>query len=203
MPMPRSRRPLQRPIRPSIPWPFRRLADIALALACVLAVAACAPPEQRRTVGTVIDDQTIEAQVIDALFSRDAFDDADHVKIEVHSGTVLLAGETRTEQNRALATELANGIRGVNRVVNDLAVMPPVQGGGRFSNSYVTTKVNTALTTRNPVVGVDATRIKVLTARRIVYLMGTVTRAEGEAVAEVVRNVSGVEKVVKVFDYTD
>lgn len=201
--MPRPRRPLQRPARLSIPRPIRRLADISLALTCVLAVAACAPPEKRRTVGTVIDDQTIEAQVINVLFSRDEFDDADHVKIEVHSGTVLLAGETRTEKNRALATELANGIRGVKRVVNDLAVMPPVQGGGRFSNSYITTKVNTALTTRNPVAGVDATRIKVLTARRIVYLMGTVTRAEGEAVAEVVRNVGGVEKVVKVFDYTD
>lgn len=183
---------------------FSRFAISALvALTTVMTTTACAPPEQRRTVGTVIDDQTIEAQVIDALFSRDEFGDADHVKIEVHSGTVLLAGETRSEENRALATELANGVRGVERVVNDLAVMAPVQSGGRFNNTWMTTKVNTALTTGNPVVGVDATRIKVLTARRIVYLMGTVTRAEGEAVAEVVRNVDGVEKVVKVFDYTD
>jgi osmotically-inducible protein OsmY len=33
--------------------------------------------------------------------------------------------------------------------------------------------------------------------------MGSVTRAEGEAVAEVVRRTRGVEKVVKVFDYID
>jgi len=53
------------------------------------------------------------------------------------------------------------------------------------------------------VAGFDATRIKVLTARNVVYLMGTVSTAEGEAVAEVVRNIGGVAKVVKVFDYTD
>lgn len=174
-----------------------------LAVMTLLALAACAPPEHRRSFGTVIDDQTIEAHVIDALFSRDEFDDQDHIKIEVHNGTVLLAGETKSEANRTRATELANGVRGVRRVVNELAVMPPAQGGGRLSNTYITSKVNTILTTRNPVEGFDATRIKVLTTRHIVYLMGTVTREEGDAVAEVVRNVGGVEKVVKVFDYTD
>lgn len=180
-------------------WPAR----LCFAMLSLALLAACAPPDQRRTVGTVIDDQTIEAQVIDVIFSRDDFDDRDHIKIEVHNGTVLLAGETQSERNREAATELANSVRGVQRVVNDLAVMPPATGGGRFNNSYITSKVNTVLTTENPVAGVDATRIKVITARRIVYLMGTVTRSEGEAVAEVVRNVRGVEKVVKVFDYTD
>ena len=175
----------------------------AVALLAVTMLAACAPQDQRRSMGTVIDDQTLEARVIDVIFSRDEFDDGDHIKFEVHNGTVLLAGETKSEANRQAATELTNGVRGVQRVVNDLAVMPPATGGGRFSNSYITSKVNTVLTTENPVAGVDATRIKVVTARRIVYLMGTVTREEGDAVAEVVRNVGGVEKVVKVFDYTD
>ncbi|MDX1556747.1 MAG: BON domain-containing protein, partial [Xanthomonadales bacterium] len=64
-------------------------------------------------------------------------------------------------------------------------------------------KANSVLTAKNPIEGLDATRIKVLTARRIVYLMGTVTREEGDRVAEVVRNIGGVEKVVKVFDYVD
>jgi osmotically-inducible protein OsmY len=33
--------------------------------------------------------------------------------------------------------------------------------------------------------------------------MGTVTQEEGDKVAEVVRNIGGVDKVVKVFDYVD
>ena len=86
---------------------------------------------------------------------------------------------------------------------NELAVMPAADTSGRMHNSYVTSKINTKLTTSNPIEGFDAGRIKVLTAHRTVYLMGTVSRAEGDAVTEVARQTGGVDKVVKVFDYTD
>jgi len=88
-------------------------------------------------------------------------------------------------------------------VVNELEVMPAANTSGRLHNSYLTSKVNTRLVMSNPVPGFDAGRIKVLSAHGTVYLMGTVSRKEGDAVAEVVRNVGGVKKVVKVFDYTD
>jgi osmotically-inducible protein OsmY len=178
------------------------LATCCAALLCLL-VTACAPPNERRSIGTVVDDQVNETRVYDTLFSSPYFDKKDHIKFEVHNATLLLAGETKSEENKAHATELAMRVKGIEHVVNELAVMPPADTGDRLSNSYMTGKVNTLLTTGNPVEGFDATRIKVLTARKIVYLMGTVSHAEGEAVANVVRNVGGVEKVVKVFDYTD
>ena len=63
--------------------------------------------------------------------------------------------------------------------------------------------MNSILITENPLPGNDASRIKVISSQNTVYLMGMVSQKEGEAVAEVVRNIRGVEKVVKVFDYTD
>jgi osmotically-inducible protein OsmY len=174
-----------------------------LTVLAVLTLAACAPKQDRRSFGTVIDDQTAEAKIIDVLYSREEFDDEDHIKVETHNATLLLAGETKSESNKALASELAQQLKSVDRVVNELAVMPAADTGGRFNNSYITTKVNSKLTTANPIEGFDATRIKVITARRHVYLMGTVTREEAEAVSEVVRNVKGVEKVIRVFDYSD
>ncbi|MDX1557041.1 MAG: BON domain-containing protein, partial [Xanthomonadales bacterium] len=149
------------------------------------------------------DDQTIELKAIDNIYDTPEIDNADHIKVEVHSGTVLLAGETRSERNKALATEVVENIRGVKHVVNELAVMPSASLGDRLDNTYITAKANSILTAKNPVGGLDLTRIKVITARRNVYLMGTVTREEGDAVAEVVRNIGGVEKVVKVFDYVE
>ncbi len=178
----------------------------AVMLASVLLASiltACAPAGQRRSAGTILDDQTYETRAIDVLFSRDEFGTDDHIKVEVHNATLLMAGETQSEANRQLATELTSQLRGIKRVVNELEVMPPSTAAERLNNSYMTSKVNSVLTTKNPVAGFDATRIKVLTARNIVYLMGTVTRAEGDAVAEVVRNIGGVSRVVKVFDYTD
>jgi osmotically-inducible protein OsmY len=174
-----------------------------LALVTVFLLAACAPKSERRSFGTVIDDQTLETKAVDALYSREEIDTADHIKVEVHNGTLLMVGETQSEANKALATEVASQIKGMQHVVNELEVRSAVGTSDRMSNSYMTSKVNTVLTRENPIVGFDATRVKVLTARRYVYLMGTVTREEGEAVAEVVRNVGGVEKVIKVFDYSD
>lgn len=182
----------------------RQTLGLALVLIVIsLLLIACAPRDQRRSAGKILDDQTYETQAIDVLFSRDEFDTNDHIKVEVHNATLLMAGETKSESNKALATELTSQLRGIDRVVNELEVMPASSAADRLSNSYMTSKVNSVLTAKNPVAGFDATRIKVLTARNVVYLMGTVTRAEGDAVTEVVRNVGGVARVVKVFDYTD
>ena len=173
-------------------------------LLCAAALlAACTPAKDRRSFGTVIDDQAVEIKVIDVLYSRPEFGDADHIKAEAHDSTLLLAGEVSSEANRALAGQLAAQLKTVDRVVNELEVMPAADTGGRFNNAYLTSKVNTKLTTANPVEGFDAGRIKVVTAHGNVYLMGTVSRAEGDAVADIVRHTRGVKKVVKVFDYTD
>ena len=174
---------------------------IACLAGCFL--AACTPSEKKRTTGTFIDDQTIEVQVYDKINSLDEFTSEDHLKIEVHNGTVLLAGETQSESNKQLATTTAQSVRGVRHVVNEMAIERPATIGNRLDNSYISTKANSILTAKNPVEGVDASRIKVMTARKIVYLMGTVTREEGDRVAEVVSNINGVDKVVKVFDYVD
>ena len=63
--------------------------------------------------------------------------------------------------------------------------------------------MNSILVTENPLPGNDAERIKVISSQNTVYLMGFVSREEGNAIAEIVRNIGGVEKVVKIFDYTD
>jgi osmotically-inducible protein OsmY len=168
-----------------------------------MVLAACTPAEDRRTLGTTMDDQAVEFRVIDVLYDRPEFDDRDHIKAEAHNSTLLLVGETQSATNKALAGRLAGGLKTVDRVVNELDVMPAADASGRMHNGYLTAKVNTRLMTANVLPGFDPGRIKVVSAHGNVYLMGTLTRAEGEAVTEVVRQVGGVRKVVKVFDYTD
>lgn len=181
----------------------QRWMKTLLVLALIAMISGCSSGVERRSIGTVIDDQTSEIRIIDTLFSRPEFDARDHIKVETHNQTMLLAGEVSSAEKKALATRLASELKTVARVVNELAVMPAVETSGELSNSYVTSKVNTRLLFSNPIEGSDTGRLKVITARRTVYLMGSVTRAEGDAVADVVRRTRGVEKVVKVFDYVD
>ena len=170
-------------------------------LLAILGLAGCAG--EQRTTGTVFNDQHLEYEVISSIRSNPAFGENDHIKVEVFQGVVLLAGETTSEENRLLATRLAEEPKLSQRVVNDLRIGRRSGFGGKLDNSWLTTKVNSVLLVENPVPGYEGKRIKVISSQNTVYLMGFVTREEGEKVAEVVRNIGGVEKVVKIFDYVD
>jgi len=178
-------------------------AMILSGCAAVVVGGAAIVASDRRTTGKVLDDQTMEVQVVDHIYATEGFEGGDHVKVEVYQGVVLLVGEVTTEEKLALAGQRAQEVENVARVVNELMVDKSASVGERLDNTWLTTKVNTALLRKNPVPGFDATRIKVITSKDNVYLMGLVSREEGEAVAEVARNVGGVAKVVKVFSYSD
>ena len=47
----------------------------------------------------------------------------------------------------------------------------------------------------------DPSRVKVVTERGVVYLMGLINEQEGDAVTSTVRRVNGVQRVVKLFEY--
>ncbi len=178
------------------------LATFVMLLASIIGLAACSTHERRNT-GTVLNDQSLEYDVLSNIRNDPSFGEDDHIKVEVHLGVVLLAGETVSEENKALATELAERPRLTERVVNDLVVGERVGFGGKLDNSWLSTKVNSILLAKNPLPGNDASRIKVVSSQNTVYLMGIVTREEGDMIAEIVRNIGGVEKVVKIFDYPD
>ena len=165
--------------------------------------AAANAAHDRRTVGNMIDDQNIELSALQRINQNPQFDDQDRIKVISYNGIVLLVGETSAPENKALATELISRIQGVRKVVNDMDVTEKPGFGTRTGDTYLTSKVKTAMLTKNPVAGFDLTRIKTVTVRDTVYLMGLVTPEEGEAAAEVARNVGGVERVVKVFEYVE
>jgi len=193
----------QKSIAPT--WKTSRKALWAASIAVIVLLNGCAAAtrEDRRSVGTAIDDQNIELQVIDRIFSSELIGEESHIKVEAYEGVVLLMGETTDEERRDLAGKLAGEVNMVKRVVNEIVVAPNATMGQRANNTWLTFKVNTALVKNNPIPGFDATRINVSSSQGTIYLMGAVTHKEGDAVADVVRNVSGVKKVVKVFEYVD
>ena len=69
----------------------------------------------------------------------------------------------------------------------------------RANDTYITSKVKTNLIAEKDF---PASAIKVVTEASTVYLMGIVTQKEANLAAEIARNVDGVKKVVKVFEYT-
>lgn len=154
----------------------------------------------RRPLPDLIEDQGIEMAATRAFQKDEELARDSHIRVVSFNGVVLLAGEVPDPEAKAKAERITSRHEGVRRVVNELALRDPSHVGTRLKDTGLTARVKTAIAGID-LEGFDATRIKVVTVRGNVYLMGLVTQDEANAVLEKVRYVSGVERVVKVFEY--
>jgi osmotically-inducible protein OsmY len=155
----------------------------------------------RRTTGTVVDDQTIELKLYDRL--NKGLPPGNHISTTSYNGAVLLTGETVSEAARSQAEQIARNLSEppVREVYNELIVGPPSALSVQSNDSLITTKVKTALFQITNIPDFDPSRVKVVTARGVVYLMGLVRPKEADAAANVASQVDGVRQVVTLFEY--
>lgn len=189
------------------------ISRLALALVFLLSLSGCAAVvvggaatagavHDRRSVGTVIDDQTLEVAVIDRIYQeRDRFDGT-RITAVAHNGVVLLAGEVFDEALKARAGERAFEVQGSRRVVNEISVTQPAGLPRISADGALTARIKAGLL-RLDLPGFDASRVNVTTVRGEVFLMGLVKRTEADAVVQKVRRMRGVRRVIKVFEYLD
>ena len=167
-----------------------------------VAVGASAAHE-RRSVGTMMDDEAIEWKVRTAFDEDKPLSSQSHLGVISVNGVVLLVGQTPTEALRQRANTLAEGVDKVRVVHNELTIAAPNSYMTRSSDSYVTSKVKTSLFKVKGHEDFDPTRVKVVTENGTVYLMGILYRSEAEDAAKQASRVGGVQKVVKLFEYLD
>ena len=169
-------------------------------LLMALLLTGCATSDHHRSTGTMVDDQAIEIRAMDSLH-RNGPGRGNHIKATSFNRVVLLTGEVKTEAMREEAVAMVAAIPNVRRVVNELAIGEPTGLGRRSRDTLLTGQVKGSLLGAG-IEGFDPVRIKVVSVRGIVYLMGLVTPEEADIVAERVAGLQGVRQVVKVFDYT-
>ena len=117
-----------------------------------------------------------------------------------YNGVILLAGQTPRSELKDRAAQTARGVQGVKKVYNELQVQQPASLLARSNDSLLTTKIKTQMLADS---SVPSARVKVVTENGIVYLLGLVTREEANAATRVVQSVSGVQRVVRLFEYTN
>ncbi|MCU7960287.1 MAG: BON domain-containing protein [gamma proteobacterium symbiont of Bathyaustriella thionipta] len=154
----------------------------------------------QRSSGTMLDDQNIEFRALNIYADHPELNDVTSMSTTSINGIALLTGEAPTEAQRDLYVQAVARIPNVKRVINEIALMPPVSIESGPQDSYITAKVKVALYELE-LPDFHTSDIKVVTTRGIVYLMGIVTKEQAQAVVNVVRHVDGVKRVVKVFEY--
>jgi len=154
-----------------------------------------------RTIGSKIDDSLIETKAaVNIAKAHPDLDNASHIVVASYNGVVLLAGQTPREELKQLAEQTASQVQRVKRVHNELQLIQPSSALARSNDSWLTTKIKAQMLTDPSVPG---SRIKVITENGIVYLLGLVTRQEGNRATSLVQSVSGVQRIVKLFEYID
>lgn len=149
----------------------------------------------RRTSGAQLEDQAIELKVASAVNKE--LGERLHLNVTSYNRRVLLTGEARTEEARSRATVLAQSQEHVKEVVNDLALGAPSSLTQRTRDTVITGQVKAAFVDAKDL---QANAVKVVTERGIVYLMGRVTAREAQRATDIARGISGVVKVVRVFE---
>lgn len=121
-----------------------------------------------------------------------------HISVSVFNHIMLLVGQAATPELSQHAYDTVSTIPNIKRIYNEITIQPPTSNMTRSRDTWITTKVKTMMLAEK---GLKSTQIKVITENGVVYLMGLVTHSQGNLAAQVTSQVSGVQKVVKLFEY--
>jgi osmotically-inducible protein OsmY len=164
------------------------------------AAATAAVAHDRRTTGTIVEDQSIELKVYDLISKDERFKQQSSIHVTSYNMVVLLTGQASDQALRSKAERLASSIERVRRVVNEIEIGSTSTLVENSRDVALTTEVKVRLAKIN-IPDFDPLRVKVVTERGAVFLLGLITKKEADAVTDVVRHISGVRRVVRVFEY--
>ena len=189
----------------------RFAAAVFLATFCLSLLNGCAPAiiavgvgagalvvTDRRTTGAQVDDEAIENKV--TLSAGSSWGNTIHLNVTSYNARVLLTGEAPTTATRDEITRITKTTDRVQSVTNEMVIGPVTDLGPRTNDSYLTSVVKARFVEAGKFA---PNHVKVVTERSVVYLMGIVSREEGNAAAQIAATTSGVARVVKLFQYTD
>lgn len=153
-----------------------------------------------RTFGAWWDDQSIETTVAHNIAKSHPDLDKAHVEVDSFNGVVLLTGEVPTPEARTLASEVAMTVPNVRIVHNELAIRGNTSLLARSDDTFTHKRIKLRHYGDDRLNGVN---IDVIVEDSVAYLMGLVTREQGEVAANITSLTRGVRQVVKVFEYVD
>ncbi|TCO76210.1 BON domain-containing protein [Chromatocurvus halotolerans] len=154
-------------------------------------------PPGKRTMAQQLADESIELKAVVNMHAADSNFKGSHIVAVSYNGYVLLAGQVANEALKKKAADVVRDIRHVRRIYNELEVSAPTASLVRTSDTWITAKIKSSLLAGSDTPGL---RTKVVTENGVVYLMGMVTREEGERLARAAADISGVQRVVRLFE---
>ncbi|KPM82361.1 MULTISPECIES: division/outer membrane stress-associated lipid-binding lipoprotein [Pseudoalteromonas] len=179
------------------------ISTVLLLQGCAAAVVAgtagaVTAANDRRTIGSQIDDNNIEIKSSIAISENERLHKFANVNVISVNGIVLMIGQVANAEMKDEAQRAIEGVDGIRKIHNQIRIGSNIGMSTQTHDSWLTSKVKTQLLTTE---SISSNNIKVVTENGEVFLMGLVSDSEANLAVDVARNVSGVERVIKVFEY--
>ena len=175
-----------------------QLSGCAVALVGGAAATGVIVSQDRRTAGTMLNDQRIEVRILDYIARDKAMLEHSRVKVDSYNGIVLLTGEITEAWMQERILTFAKAEAHVREVRDELRIGLLSEVAERRADIALNSRVRSQLFSDREV---KSGAIKVVTDMGTVYLMGMVTRQEADAAVEATRSVPGVQRIVRIFEY--
>jgi len=152
----------------------------------------------RRSAGEIIDDKTLDMNLSNIVRKDTILEDM-HINFMVYNKAVLMAGEApSTEAREYLEKQIKKNAPKMKQLINEVEVMPNSSYLSRAKDGIITVQIETLFLNQEVF---HPTHVRVMTERRTVYLMGSVTKREAEHATNLTTKAKNVDKVVKLFNY--
>ncbi|MFT5806196.1 MAG: osmotically-inducible protein OsmY [Moritella dasanensis] len=175
---------------------FKSWLAIGVTLSSLTALQGCS---SSGSFSQLIDDETITLDITAGLNDNNKqLLLNNNLHILTNNSKVLLSGQVRTDVERNKIVAIAAETASVQQVYNQIRLGPPISFERASKDSWLTTKVKTSILNLKDI---EPLKVKVITENAEVFLIGRVTKAQGDQLAEAARYVVGVDKVIKVFEY--
>ena len=103
------------------------------------AAAGSAIAYDKRSAGTILDDETIEFKSAGAIQRDEALAAHSHIAAISYNGIVLLVGQAPTKALRDKAVALTRSVPKVRSVHDEIAIAQPIPLKARNYDSWITT----------------------------------------------------------------
>jgi len=185
---------------------FLLFAFVMLSQGCVFVAGAAAGAAgiavvyDHRKLEKILLDQQIAHEISNKIAKIHGIKESGHIDVTCFNQVVLLTGQTTTEIQRQQASDIAHSIFEVTRVYNQITLRAATSTLTHASDGWITTKIKTQMLATK---GLESSTVKVVTENGTVYLMGIVTHDQADTTVNIARKVSGVQRVVKIFQYVN
>ena len=178
------------------------LALILTLQGCVVAVGAAGAmaakvANDRRTVGTQLDDQNADAAISYQWSKSDALKAQTNLQADVYNGVALLTGQAPNQGLVDEAVRRAQEVSYIKKIHNQIRIGEAIGAGTQANDLWLASKVRTKIVADERV---PALQVKVVVQDSEVFLMGRLTNLEATAAVDIARNITGVARVVRAFE---